>query len=114
MAITVSKTKRWASSEIYQEADKTAALTTKAKKISPGKSIEVLLKAKSPGNEHSKQRTPQQICRKGSCSEPESEQLAARRGFSYQATKELLRGSFPFRQLPAAPERKQNQLSCTH
>lgn len=54
MAITVSETKRWASSEIYQEADKAAALTPKAKKISPGKSREVLLKAKHSGSEHSK------------------------------------------------------------
>lgn len=47
MTTTVSKTKRWASSEVYQEADKAASLPTKAKKTIPGKSREVLLKAES-------------------------------------------------------------------
>lgn len=55
MTITVSKTKRWASSEVYQEEDKAAAPPTQAKKISSGKYREVLPKAQSPGSEHSKQ-----------------------------------------------------------
>lgn len=55
MAITVSKTKSWVSSKVCQEADKAAVLPTKAKKISTGKSREVLLKEKSPGSELSKQ-----------------------------------------------------------
>lgn len=32
MDITVSKTKRWASSEVFQEADKAAAVPTKQRK----------------------------------------------------------------------------------
>lgn len=81
----------------YQEADKAAAFPTKAKKISPRKSREMLFKAESRQQAQQAMNTTTDLQER----EPESEKLVARRGF-------------PFRQLPAAPQRKQNQLSCTH